>query len=52
MFKDWKVWALFPLVSLFPFTLAFFNTDITKSFVSCIIGIEYVGYWFVVMNIY
>ena len=48
MFKDWKVWALFPLVALFPFILAFFSTDITKSFISCMLGVEYIGYWFVV----
>ena len=30
---------------------AFFNTDISKAFVSCMLGVEYVGYWFVVFGI-
>ena len=51
IFKDWKVWALLPLVILQPFLLAFMTTDISKAFVSCMLGVEYVGYWFVVFGI-
>lgn len=47
MFKDVKTWLLLPLMTLQSFLFAFITTDISKSYVSCIIGIEYVGYWFV-----
>jgi predicted MFS family arabinose efflux permease len=51
MFKDCKVWLLLPLVALHPFVLAFVSTDISKAFVSCMLGVEYVGYWFVVFGV-
>lgn len=47
MFKDVKTWLLLPLICMQSFIFAFLTTDISKSYISCIIGIEYVGYWFV-----
>ena len=51
MFKDWKVWCLMPIVALTAFLLAFISTDIPNSFISCLLGVEYVGYWFVCFGI-
>ena len=51
MFKDWKVWFLLPITGLHPFLFAFFNTDISKAFVSCMLGVEFVGYWFTIFGI-
>lgn len=49
--KDWKMWALFPLTFLHQFNGVFVVTDMPKSFILCMKGIEYVGYWLCLLGL-
>ena len=51
MLKDWRLWLMMPMILLNALILTFLSTDVTKSFISCLIGVEYVGYWLVVLGV-
>lgn len=42
---------MMPMILQNALILTFLSTDITKSFISCLIGVEYVGYWLVALGV-
>jgi MFS family permease len=51
MFADWRALLLVPIQGAYCFVQVYVGADFTKSFISCIKGVEYVGYWFVAFGL-